>query len=228
MQLPSNILWISTLLLVSLVTESRGFLPPVQVPARRHQRPSQLSLLPLGGAITSQPSLSTPLRSSSLDNNNDSRSVGWTVANLFWVNDSLLVFYHAAGVAWDNLVPLGAAAGLLAHVTGLYQPFPVALQSTGMAAYYTGLSVMALGVVKQFSLDNPNDISVFANELRNDYDKRVMDQSVWIGCGVAGAVLITAGGPVSVGLASGTTGVLQGLCLGSVGGSCLGWYQQRG
>ena len=65
------------------------------------------------------------------------------MVNLFQVDDKLLVPYHAAGTAWDNLVPLGALVSVLAYQGGLYQIYPTAMQSTGH-----GLWVMGLGVLK--------------------------------------------------------------------------------
>ena len=157
-------------------------------------------------------------------------TVNWTVANLFQVDDKLLVVYHAAGTAWDNLVPLGALVGLLAYQGGLYQPYPTAMQSAGHAALYTGLWVMGLGVIKLslWDVHQPRfgDMEMEARRLKLDYNKRVMDQSAWIGCGLAAIVLAIAGGPTPVGLAPNADGVLQGLSLGTVVGSLMGWYRQ--
>ena len=170
------------------------------------------------------------LSSSSSDHPDDRLVVPWTVANLFWINDTLLAVYHAAGTAWDNLVPWGALCGAVAHQMGLYQPHSTAWQSAGDAALWTGLGVMVLGIAKLwlFDIRQPQFVSmqVLASDLKRDYNKRVMDQSAWIGCGVAAIGLLFAP-PTSYGLTAGSEGVLQGLCLGTVAGSALGFYRQR-
>ena len=178
---------------------------------------------------TSPPLLSTSSPSSNPEG--EDRTVGWTVANMFRINDTLLVIYHAVGAAWDNLVPFGALLGAITYLLGTYQPYPTLLQSTGDSAWWTGLIVMALGFVKLFLWDvrQPNfeSMAIEAQRLKEDYKLRVMDQSVWIGVFAGAAPLLVAGGPEQIGLAEGTSGVLQCLCIGSVAGSLLGWYRQQ-
>ena len=159
------------------------------------------------------------------------RTVGWTIANLFRINDTLLAIYHAAGTAWDNLVPFGALLGAVAFQLGIYKPCPTLLQSSGDSAYWTGLIVMVLGVAKLFLMDirQPDfpGMATQAKLLKSDFPKRVMDQSAWIGCGLAVIALLAVGGPLECGLAAGVDGWLQGLSLGTVAGSALGFYRQK-
>ncbi|CAB9523839.1 expressed unknown protein [Seminavis robusta] len=172
---------------------------------------------------------SSKLLATSSNTNEEQRSV-WTIANFFFFNDVVLVIYHSIGVAWDNLVPFGALLGALAFSfdNNLYHPYPTLLQSTGTAAWWTALIVSGLGILKLFLWDirTFDSMASRAQELQIDYSKRVMDQSVYIGCGIAALVLCVAGGPTALGLASGVDGVLQGVMLGSCAGSVLGWCRQ--
>lgn len=186
--------------------------PLIQVSPPTHQR---------GGG--------TSLHSSSTQ---PQKTVGWTIANLFRINDTLLVVYHAAGTAWDNLVPFGALLGAVAYKAGFNPLSSSTVQSAaGDSAYWTGLIVMALGIAKLYLWDVQQpwfvDMTSRAQVLKEDYSKRVMDQSAWIGCGLAILpILLAEGGAAGLGLAPGGQGVIQGLCLGTVAGSLVGWYRQ--
>ena len=160
----------------------------------------------------------------------DGPVVTTTVADWFQENARVAVTYHVVSAGFASLTPIGAAVGGALWYSGLYKPFPTALPMLGTAGLVAGGAGMALGyfgmraVASQGADASPipwteDGIQQRVNGLSHNFKVRVLDLSLWSGMGLATGAMLFAGGPASLGLSSGTLGVLQGLSLGAAAGT---------
>lgn len=156
--------------------------------------------------------------------------VSWTVADVFSRTSPLLgLTYHCMGSSFDMLTPVGAALG---SVYGFATNQPSVLLSTANGGLYAGFIGMGLGLCALGGIAmtgeaakppfNRDGIVDRRDRLQKNYVVRTMDRSVWLGLALGAVGLFAKGGPLGLGLAPGTWGVLQGLSLGAAIGSSVG------
>lgn len=159
----------------------------------------------------------------------DGPVIRWTVNDIFKGNNRLFISYHVVCSGFYALSPVGCLLGGALSGAGLFRPYPTVLSSMGTVGFGAGCLGMAIGASGLYSIANKgaaasppwtNDgIQQRVDGLSHNFKVRVLDLSAWSGMAVAATTLVALGGPVKLGLASGTMGVVQALTLGSSIGS---------
>jgi len=149
-----------------------------------------------------------------------------TVADLFDINDKTFLTYHVASAGFDVVGTVGCLLGGALYGLGLYRPFPSALAMMGTTGLIGNGLGMCLGLGKMASIASKGDaaqplpwnedgIHQRRDGLKHNFKVRVLDQSAWLGYGLAAGVLLYAGGPSKLKLSPGVLGVGQALNLGA-------------
>jgi len=156
----------------------------------------------------------------------DGPEVKHTVADLFDINDKTFLTYHVASSGFDALGTAGCILGGALYGVGLYRSPPSVFAAMGTAGLIGSATGMAFGLSRIVSLASkgesakpipwtPDGIHQRTDGLRHNFIVRVMDQSAWLGVGLAAGALLYTGGPTKLKLSPGILGVGQAMSLGT-------------
>lgn len=158
----------------------------------------------------------------------DGPVIPWTVGDtvLRRTGNSIFVTYHTIITPCAMATPVGCVLGAGLYATKLSSS-PSLLQSMATTGLFFGGLGVTVGLTRRTWLAlrgekaqakipwNEQGIQQRVDGLSHNFKVRVLDLSAWHGLAAAAASLGVAGGPVPLGLASGSWGVLQALTLGS-------------
>lgn len=193
---------------------------PSQHAASFRRRPSKQSMK----SPAYDPTSATLLASSS---NQESEfvqgpNIPWTIADLFANPPGLAVFYQSAGTPYDVGTPLGTVLG--AALQPIVFSSSSLIQTAANGGLVCGFAGIAFGIVRYAVIAraaSDSDMQIRRDEVTSNSYVRALDAGTYTGCAIGALTLAVAGGPVSLGLASGFLGALQGLSLGAAGGSLV-------
>jgi hypothetical protein len=181
----------------------------------------------------------------------DGPSIPYTVNDLFRSSPKLFLTYHVIGTGCNLFNVMGVLIGSAVFCVGARvptrligttlmtsstSPFLVMSSTTGLTLGSLGMVFGAAAIAGKFMQGencepipmNDEGIEQRVNGLSHNFMVRLLDISCWSGIGLAGTVLLIAGGPSKLKLCTGTLGVLQALSLGSaIGGVGAFAYLQR-
>ena len=163
----------------------------------------------------------------------DGPVIPWTIGDTVQqvAGNRVFITYHAVITPWALATPVGCAVGAGLYATKLSSSFLQSMATTGLIFGGLGVTVgMALRTRLAMQGEkatakipwNDEGIQQRVDGLSHNFKVRVLDLSAWNGLAAATASLVVLGGPVPMGLASGTWGVVQALTLGSSLGSLGG------
>ena len=156
----------------------------------------------------------------------DGPEVKHTVADLFDINDKTFLAYHVASAGFAAIGTVGCLLGGALYSSGLYRRPPSVWATMGTAGLFGSAAGAALGLTKMAAIAskgeaaqpipwNTDGIRQRTDGLRHNFVVRVVDQSAWLGVGLAVGALLCAGGPTKLKLSPGVLGVGQALNLGT-------------
>ena len=159
----------------------------------------------------------------------DGPSVKFTLGDMLQSHPKFFLTYHVMDAGYDVLTPLGVMLGGAAFYGLGYKPHPTPLATMGSAGLVAGSAGILLGATRLCATAlkgnrasppwNQDGIQQRVDGLSHNFHIRVMENSVFLGAGVAAACVYAAGGPGKLGLSNGALGVAQAVSLGSAAGT---------